>query len=175
MAAMDDRRSARREDRAPPGVGLRHPIALFGLALLLVNDHWLKARFPGVITGKLSDVGGLLFFPQFLHALWEIGAPGRVRDRVRSHDALVGAAIATGIVFALVKVWGPANDAYRYGLAALQWPFRAIFSGIAGHGAPGLAPVSLQRDATDLVALPALVVAVWAGRSRLRGARSRRS
>ncbi|WP_345393526.1 hypothetical protein [Nonomuraea salmonea] len=33
------------------------------MLVLLVNDHLLKAAFPGVVTGKLSDVAGLLVAP----------------------------------------------------------------------------------------------------------------
>jgi len=35
------------------------PLFLVSLALLLVNDHFLKAAFPGLVTGKLSDFTGL--------------------------------------------------------------------------------------------------------------------
>jgi hypothetical protein len=32
---------------------------LTALALLLLNDFWLKVRFPGLVTGKLSDFAGI--------------------------------------------------------------------------------------------------------------------
>lgn len=35
---------------------LRRPTALLALALLVVNDHVLKARWPGLLTGKVSDL-----------------------------------------------------------------------------------------------------------------------
>ena len=41
-------------------------IFLTGLILLALNDHYLKAAFPGKLTGKLSDLAGLLIFPMFL-------------------------------------------------------------------------------------------------------------
>ncbi len=50
--------------RRAPGWGtsrwttLSHPAFLACLALLLVNDHVLKARHPGLVTGKLSDFAG---------------------------------------------------------------------------------------------------------------------
>jgi hypothetical protein len=37
---------------------LGHPAFLACVAMLVVNDHVLKARFPGWWTGKLSDVAG---------------------------------------------------------------------------------------------------------------------
>ncbi|GAA3121815.1 hypothetical protein GCM10020001_047700 [Nonomuraea salmonea] len=42
---------------------LCHPVTVAGVLVLLVNDHLLKAAFPGVVTGKLSDVAGLLVAP----------------------------------------------------------------------------------------------------------------
>lgn len=44
---------------------LLHPAFLVGLAVLILNDFWLKAAFPGWLTGKLSDFAGLLVFPLF--------------------------------------------------------------------------------------------------------------
>lgn len=48
---------------------LTHPLALFCIGLLLVNDHILKTAYPSFLTGKLSDFAGLFFFP-FLLAIF---------------------------------------------------------------------------------------------------------
>ena len=32
---------------------------LTALALLLLNDFWLKSQYPGLVTGKLSDFAGI--------------------------------------------------------------------------------------------------------------------
>lgn len=52
---------------------------IVGLGLLLLNDHVLKATYGNWLTGKLSDVAGLLIFPLFLQfvfgyrkAIWSI-------------------------------------------------------------------------------------------------------
>lgn len=42
---------------------LVHPVTVFATALLIVNDHLLKAAYPGWVTGKLSDVAGLVMAP----------------------------------------------------------------------------------------------------------------
>jgi hypothetical protein len=124
------------------GDGILHPVTLGALGLLLLNDHVLKAAYPGLITGKLSDVAGMIFFPSLLVAL------GEVVLRLRSSRALVvGCVCATGFVFALTKSWEPAADVYRVALGLLQAPFRG-----------GCAPVRFVCDPTDLVALPALLV-----------------
>lgn len=39
------------------------------ILLLLINDFYLKANFPGIITGKLSDFMGLFAFPFFFSVL----------------------------------------------------------------------------------------------------------
>ncbi len=75
------------------------PLPLAALALLVVNDHVLKGAglLPGWVTGKLSDVAGLFFFPVLLAYLG-----GRVfaqRRRVAQISVL-----CTGVVFAALKV-----------------------------------------------------------------------
>ena len=47
-------------------------IFLFGLFLLILNDHILKAAYGNWFTGKLSDVAGLLILPMFLKYLFPI-------------------------------------------------------------------------------------------------------
>jgi len=39
---------------------------LLGLALLIINDHYLKAAFGNWFTGKFSDIAGILILPLFL-------------------------------------------------------------------------------------------------------------
>jgi hypothetical protein len=137
---------------------LLSPVALAGVALLLLNDHVLKHAYPGWVTGKLSDVAGLVFFPLFLVAIWEL-----VARRDPTTRALAVACATTAVVFALVKL-GPLAGVYRYGLAAAQWPFRALLT----LSLPRLAPVALVQDPTDLLALPALIVPWLVGRRRVR-------
>jgi hypothetical protein len=135
---------------------LLHPVSLAAIALLVVNDHVLKAAWPGALTGKLSDLAGLAFFPLLLAAVAR-----EVRPALRLRPAVAACALLTALVFAAVKVLPLAGDAYRVGLGALQWPFRALGSLLAGHGVPGLALVRLTPDVTDLLALPAVLIAVW--------------
>ena len=51
---------------------LLHPAAFGAIVLLVLNDHIFKAAFPGPITGKLSDVAGLIIAPLVLVALVEV-------------------------------------------------------------------------------------------------------
>ena len=79
---------------------LTHPIALAAIVVLIVNDHVLKSAWPGVVTGKLSDIAGMIVFPLFLSAL--------LRGR-----ALGWCIAATAIAFTLVKTWDPATHVYE--------------------------------------------------------------
>jgi hypothetical protein len=144
-----------------------HPIALFALATLLINDQLLKAAWPGVVTGKLSDVAGLVVAPLVLVGLWEIGEWITGRWRGPTASVLVVAIVAVGLVFAAVQVWEPASEAFSWMLGAGQWPFRAFVAAVSGASSPTVAPVVATADAEDLLALPALAVTWWMGRRRL--------
>jgi hypothetical protein len=138
------------------------------LALLIVNDHFLKEHFAGAVTGKLSDLAGIVFFPLFVVALLEV-APlvSGQRPRVLGITGLTGVVLATGLVFALTKTWPPATDAYRIGTGLAEWPAYAISDLLRGRGTPGLPSAHLVRDHSDLLVLPALMLPWWVGRNRI--------
>jgi hypothetical protein len=78
---------------------------LVGLVVLLANDLVLKQTYPGVLTGKLSDVAGLFTLPMFLSA-WR---PRRARETY----------LAVAVMFAWWKTpWS--NEAID-GWNALGW------------------------------------------------------
>jgi hypothetical protein len=159
-----------RRPPARPGDGLLHPVALVALATLIINDQLFKAAWPGVVTGKLSDVAGLVVAPLALQAAWEVGQ--WIADRWHGPTAsILAVAIAVvGIEFAAVQVWSPASNAYEWTLGAAQWPFRALAAVLTGSPAPGLVPVVATADAEDLLALPALAITWLVGRRRLQEA-----
>ena len=78
-----------------PERALLHPLWLASLLLLIANDHIFKGSglLHAVITGKLSDVVGLIVAPVLLAALL----------RVSSRRALVACHVATGAVFAAIQ------------------------------------------------------------------------
>lgn len=141
-----------------PRPPILHPVTIAAIALLILNDHVLKGAWPGLVTGKLSDAAGLVFFPLLLVAAGQVGL-GAVAPRWVPGPRAVWLAVAmTGVVFALAKVVPLAADAYRVGLGALQWPLAAIGALAAGAAIPPVGPVVFARDPTDLVALPALLI-----------------
>ncbi|WP_437688829.1 hypothetical protein [Sorangium sp. So ce176] len=112
---------------------LRHPLFLGALALLVVNDHLLKGAglLPGALTGKLSDLAGLVVAPVLAAAL--------VNARTSRGRALAFAAVAAP--FAAIKLSAAAAQLLvgLVGLAGLRW--------------------RIWQDPTDLAALVVLVPA----------------
>src|SRR3972149_6580371 len=65
------------------------PASLGAVALLLLNDHFLKQAYPSILTGKLSDFAGLFFFPFLLGVL--VGLSGWRARRPRGTEAAMAA------------------------------------------------------------------------------------
>ncbi|MET8362004.1 hypothetical protein ABZU53_00330 [Micromonospora sp. NPDC005194] len=139
-------------DGAPTTLAwLCHPATLLALVVLLVNDHVLKAAFPGLLTGKLSDVAGLVLAPPLVAVLLTLLMP-RLPARAAAWVGLV----AVGAGFAMVK-----SSGYAAELASSAW------TALAG-------PSLVRADGTDLLTLPALGVTWWAWtRARRRPVRRR--
>jgi hypothetical protein len=66
---------------------MRNRALLLSVLLLVLNDFVLKARFPGFVTGKLSDLAGLFAFVLF----W--------RGLLPRHTRLVALATALGFLW----------------------------------------------------------------------------
>lgn len=127
---------------------------LAAVLVLLVNDWYLKEHFHGAVTGKLSDISGLIFAPCVLSAaiglaLRMFGRDGRV-TRARA----IACTVATGAGFAAVKI----------SEAAAEWLAAALSK--LGR------PAEIYLDRTDLFALPALAIAAWVFADELRRIRS---
>lgn len=151
-----------RERARIPGDLLLHPIAIAAMATVIVNDRVLKPRVPSELTGKLSDVAGLVFFPLFVVAIIEAGRRVGGGERwTLTPRAVVAASISIGVVFVLIKTWSPASESYRQLMGVVMWPFDAAATLAQGDGVPGIERVALVEDRTDLLALPALFVPWW--------------
>ncbi|MET7666636.1 hypothetical protein [Micromonospora luteifusca] len=139
-------------DGAPTTLAwLCHPVTLLALVVLVVNDHLLKAALPGLLTGKLSDVAGLVLAPPLVAVLLTLLVP-----RLPARAAALAGLVAVGAGFALVKTSGYAAE-----LASSAWTV------LAG-------PSLVRADRTDLLTLPALGLAWWSWtRSRRRPVRQR--
>lgn len=131
------------------------------LVVLILNDRLAKDWWPGVITGKLSDLAGLYLFPLVLVGVVEFGARWLHRAPPSRRSSLAVAVATTVVVFSAIKLNGPVGDAYRTGFGLLRWPLSALESWLGGEGFEASMRVTLVADATDLVALPAAGLVWW--------------
>jgi hypothetical protein len=83
------------------------------LFVLLLNDHLLKQAWPGLVTGKLSDVAGLVVAPPLVALLL-----GRRAD--------LAATILTGALYTLVKSTETGAEAASLAWTALAGPSRVL-------------------------------------------------
>jgi hypothetical protein len=150
------------------GDGLLHPAAFTAIAVLVLNDHLLKAAWPGLVTGKLSDFAGLLFFPLFLQAAWEVVRAVAGRPMVGSRRVLILAIVLTAVVFAAIKTVPIAADAYSLVLGFLQWLVGIAPAVLASGHAGSPHRVFVAMDPTDLVALSVVAIAYRIGIARIR-------
>ncbi len=127
---------------------IQHPATLLSIALLLLNDHLLKALAPSWITGKLSDFAGLFFFPFIVAALLSLLLE-KARLSVRQIGALAFTLVAAG--FLLLKT------AVSFNALAGE-----LVSAVLGR------PAAFALDLTDLIALAALIPAwgLWSTRGQ---------
>jgi hypothetical protein len=111
---------------------LKHPATIASIALLVVNDHVLKALAPSWVTGKLSDFAGLFFFPFLLAA-----ALSPITRR------------AGALAFAIAAAWFTLVKTSAWGIALTQ----NMLYPILGYRVP------IALDPTDLIALVVLLPA----------------
>lgn len=120
---------------------LAHPGSVLALVVLVLNDHVLKQAWPGWVTGKLSDVAGLVVAPLLLAA---------VLAAVRAPRAMPLALAATGAGFVFCK-----TSSFGAEVTSSVW---SLFG----------TPTMIRADASDLLALPAMYAAWWIHRSASR-------
>lgn len=136
---------------------LLHPVTLAALTTLVLNDHVLKWTWPGWITGKLSDVAGLILVPIVLAAVL----------RVTRRDHLVVCALIPALLFAAVKIDPRATALWCDALACGRWLVATPLELLRHGGLPSLHAVDAVTDRSDLLALPATLALL-----RVVGARS---
>ncbi len=125
----------------PVSRGLRsllHPLVVGSIAVLLLNDHYLKTEYPGWLTGKVSDFSGLVFFPLLLGVLIAFITGSRHSQAIAS--------MATLAWFTAIKTSGGVAGLTESGVEAVL----------------GL-PIRIIADPSDLIALPMVGVgwAIW--------------
>lgn len=139
---------------------LTHPATLACVLLLVLNDHMLKERFPGVITGKLSDLAGMWVAPLFLLGVIDLLMPRRVTAAPQYRFAPWFALGVVAVLFGAAKTWAPATHAYELTADLCRAPFRWCVSLLTGRPVWSES-IHLVRDPSDLLALPMGIAAAW--------------
>jgi hypothetical protein len=117
------------------------PLPLAAVALMALNDFWLKPTFHNALTGKLSGIALCFFLPLYLSALLAL-----VTRWPRSTRTAVGA-MACALLYTALEVSQPAAELF---CAALRFV-----------GAPlGMTRFRAVADPTDLLTLPLVWAAV---------------
>jgi len=115
---------------------------------LIVNDHVLKPRWPGLLTGKLSDLAGLVFLPLLIISLYEVARAAMRRSWRVSERAVVAVVATVAFGFAATKLSTAVAAAYGDVLGWLRWP-------LIGHRSQ----VAISQDPSDVLCTPAAIVA----------------
>jgi hypothetical protein len=124
------------------------PLPMVGLALLVVNDVWLKAAFHSELTGKLSDVAVCFVMPLFISEI--LGLALALAPRLR----LAIGGVITAVLFTALEVVPPVTRVALDVLSAIG-PRLGITR-----------PFRMTSDWTDLFCLILIPVAVAYGRRR---------
>jgi hypothetical protein len=127
-----------------PAAALGHPLFAIALIVLVLNDHALKGAgiLPPIVTGKLSDVAGLLVAPAVLAWLC----------RARTWRGWLAAHVVVGAGFTALEL-AP-----------------ALVSRVESASAWVGLPMRMWPDPTDLLALPALAISLVVLRTERRPA-----
>jgi hypothetical protein len=153
--------------RSVPADALLHPLAVAALVLLILNDHVLKVLAPGPLTGKLSDLAGLVVLPLLILGAWEVAMATLGRWVGPARNGLIGALALAGAAFAAIKLSGDGAEIYRLGMGLARWPIDALLAAAGGSPPPAPGRVRLVQDMSDMICLPGLLLAWHVGHRRL--------
>ncbi|MEV4217287.1 hypothetical protein [Nonomuraea sp. NPDC049725] len=92
---------------------LSHPATLVAALVLLLNDHLLKHAWSSPVTGKLSDVAGLVVAPPLVALLL-------------CRRADLAATLLTGVLYTLVKTTETGAEAASHVWTAVAGPSRVL-------------------------------------------------
>lgn len=77
-----------------------NPVFILSLLLLLANDFFLKAQFHNALTGKISDIFGLIVFALFFTALFS-----KYKSAIFFSSAALFAVWKTPLADGFIETW----------------------------------------------------------------------
>jgi len=111
---------------------------------MVINDLLLKPAWPGFVTGKLSDLAGMIYLPLLLMGLLELMRASVARPWPVGGRAMASCVVVTVVVFGLAKISPTAARAYGDLMGWVRWPVVRPWR-----------TVHVTHDLTDLITLPA--------------------
>jgi len=113
-----------------------NPVVMGTVLLTGLNDHYLKYKFPGFITGKISDFLGLFYFPLFCAAIIILMGHFILRKTYQLNKTMLFVFIVlTDIVFVILKLNHEASQSFSTVFS--EWIFK----------------IKIVNDPIDLIAL----------------------
>lgn len=131
---------------------LLSPVFLAPLIVLLVNDLYWKLNHPGVVSGILSDLAGMVFFPIFLVGIAEILArflPGK--PYARPSWFVISTLVIAGL-FVGMKYTAIGESVF----VTVTGFLRPVVGDFLGYGQRGLVADPLDLIALVLAPIPVL-------------------
>lgn len=124
-----------------------HPIPLVSVVIMALNDHFLKYQFHNALTGKLSDVMGIFFFPLYLCAIYILmrSLLGQSKIKLESCHLLVSIGI-TSIIYTVINTSLEVAQFYELVMGKIGFPSKVTL------------------DASDLLVLPVCLFTYLFGR-----------
>ncbi len=132
---------------------------LISLGVILINDLVLKPHFPSVVSGKASDVAGMIFFPLLLVAVCELCSRFLPARPLATPVWFVMGTAFVAVAFVAVKFSELGGDVYQ-GISA---PILAV------AGPLSLGTRGAVSDPWDLLALVFLPLPILVGRRYRQG------
>lgn len=148
---------------------LLHPACLVGMAVWWLNDHVGKLYVPCTLTGKASDLAGLIVFPLWVWCLLDglVGAISPSRYRLSCRARLASLYSVTALVcvwFSLINVSNSLGSFHRDLWTQVYRLLHVALSRVGVYWSP---QAHHTVDAHDLWTLPAALIGVWVGRRSL--------
>ena len=157
MSELSSVKPTERRGRVERAGFVLQPVFLVSLAGLVANDHVFKQRWPGFLTGKLSDVCGLAVLAMLAWAVLLIAQPAWPTTNRQLHRALVTVCVTIAVFFAAMTMWGPAAGGYRTLNSLLADPVVNLRGWLSGDFSLRSAKTTILHDPTDLLAIPILI------------------